>query len=181
MSSGPGPCKKLGTWNCAHHMAQGRQSGSVNPVPEVPLLPFVLAMTLSQPWGGKQQGIWDHIQVSQNTHYTIRSQHWSNLFYNNANILEICNWEFNSSQHIRTFISLFYWLQVGGGKFFQDTTIAHFQVFRFILCNSLMQPQRSPTFKLQQGSNRKLSKVGVIRDLEFDMVTSIVFNILKTS
>lgn len=56
------------------------RSASVSPVPERPLLPFVSAMTLSQPRGGKHQGIWDRIQVSQNTHYTIRSQHWSNLF-----------------------------------------------------------------------------------------------------
>ena len=73
----------VGSWCtlvCANHMAQEDRRGYVNPIPEVPLLRFVLAMTLSQPWGGKHQGIWDHIQVSQNTHYTIRSQHWSNLF-----------------------------------------------------------------------------------------------------
>lgn len=80
-SSGRGPSQEASahqpvptTWH------REDRSGSVNPVPEVLLLPFVLAMTLSQPWGGKHQGIWDHIQVSQKIHYTIRSQHWSNLF-----------------------------------------------------------------------------------------------------
>jgi len=56
------------------------RTASVSPDPEGPLLPFVSAMTLSQPRGGKHQGIWDRIQVSQNIHFTIRSQHWSNLF-----------------------------------------------------------------------------------------------------
>lgn len=72
----------VGSWRtsaCANVMVQGRQKCLCEPW-EVPLLPFVSAVTLSQPRGGKHQGIWDRIQVSQNTHYTTRSQHWSNLF-----------------------------------------------------------------------------------------------------
>lgn len=56
------------------------RSGSVSPVLEGPLLPLVVAMTLHQPQGGKHQGIWDCVQVSQHTRYPITSQHWSNLF-----------------------------------------------------------------------------------------------------
>lgn len=42
-----------------------------------------------------------------------------------------------------------------------------------------MQPQSNPTFKLDRGSKVELNKVGGIRNLEFDMVTSIVFNTEK--
>ena len=44
---------------------------------------------------------------------------------------------------------------------------------------SLKQPQTTSTLKQDRGSHEELNNVGVIRNLEFYMVTSIVFNTLK--
>lgn len=80
---------------------------------------------------------------------------------------------------IRTFLSLFYWFQKkrkGLSGYHHCPFPALWVDFRQF---SLMQPQTSPTFKLDRGSNTELRKSGVIRNLEFDMVTSIVFSTLK--
>lgn len=80
---------------------------------------------------------------------------------------------------IRTFLSLFYWLQKkrkGLPGYHHCPFPALWVDFRQF---SLMQPQTSPTFELDRGSNTELRKSGVIRNLEFDMVTSIVFSTLK--
>lgn len=85
--------------------------------------------TLYNPTGVNMGNLGSHSSFAGSS-LCHRKSTLGHLLWTNANILGIYNWEFNSFQHVGTFLSLFYSFQeknIGGGGEVYYTTSVHFQ------------------------------------------------------